>query len=115
MVCFNVFSQWLFNICCFFISSLFVIARNSSFTFKGQAVDVKDVGVRLGVAYVLEGSVRKAGPRVRITAQLIEAATGNHLWAERYDRDLEDVFAVQDEVVTAIVTALLTRSSRMRC
>ncbi len=86
--------------------SLFVIARNSSFTFKGQAVDVKEVGTRLGVAYVLEGSVRKAGSRVRITAQLIEAATGNHLWAERYDRDLEDIFAVQDEVVMAIVTAL---------
>ncbi len=86
--------------------SLFVIARNSSFTFKGEAVDVSEVGRKLGVAYVVEGSVRKAGNRVRITAQLIDASTGNHLWAERYDRDLEDIFAVQDEVVAAIVAIL---------
>jgi len=87
-------------------SSLFVIARNSSFTFKGQAVDVKDVGRKLGVAYVVEGSVRKAANRVRVTAQLIEAASGNHLWAERYDRQLDDIFAVQDDVVREIATAV---------
>ena len=87
-------------------SSLFVIARNSSFTFKGAAVNVTDVGRKLGVGYVVEGSVRKVGNRVRITVQLVEAATGNHIWAERYDRDLEDVFAVQDEVVATIVANL---------
>ena len=86
--------------------SLFVIARNSSFTFKGEAADVTEVGRKLGVAYVVEGSVRKAGNRVRITAQLIEAASHYHLWAERYDRDLEDIFAVQDEVVAAIAATL---------
>jgi len=86
--------------------SLFVIARNSSFTFKGKAVDVKDIGERLGVAYIVEGSVRKAGNRVRVTAQLVEAATGNHLWAERYDRQLEDIFEVQDDVVKAVVGVL---------
>jgi adenylate cyclase len=87
-------------------ASLFVIARNSVFTFKGQAVDVKEVGRKLGVAYVVEGSVRKAGDRVRVTAQLIDAATGNHLWAERYDRQLDDIFAVQDDVVREIATAV---------
>ena len=71
----------------------FVIARNSSFTYKGRAVDVKQVGRELGVRYVLGGSVRKVGTRVRITAQLVEAATGNHIWAERYDRELADIFA----------------------
>src|SRR5262249_7171052 len=76
--------------------SLFVIARNSSFTYKGRAVDVKAVGRELGVRYVLEGSLRKAGSRIRATAQLIEAETGKHLWAERYDRDLADIFALQD-------------------
>jgi adenylate cyclase len=86
--------------------SLFVIARNSSFAYKGQSVNVGKIGQELGVVYVVEGSVRKAGNRVRITAQLIDAATGNHLWAERYDRDLEDIFAVQDEVTNAIVTAI---------
>jgi adenylate cyclase len=88
------------------ISALFIIARNSTFVYKGQAVDIQEVGKDLGVAYVLEGSVRKEGDRVRITAQLIDAATGGHVWAERYDRDLEDVFAVQDEVVDKIVSAL---------
>ena len=88
------------------IRSLFVIARNSSFTYKGRAVDVKQVGRELGVRYVLEGSVRKAGNRIRVTAQLIEAETGNHLWAERYDRDLADIFAVQDEITQALTTAL---------
>ena len=86
--------------------SLFVIARNSSFAFKGQSVNVGKIGKELGVAYVVEGSVRKAGNRVRVTAQLVEAASGNHLWAERYDRDLEDIFAVQDEVVAAIAAIL---------
>jgi adenylate cyclase len=86
--------------------SLFVIARNSTFTYKGQAVDVKQVGRELGVRYVLEGSVRKAGNRIRVTAQLIEAETGNHVWANRYDRDLVDIFAVQDEITHALTTAL---------
>jgi TolB-like protein len=94
--------------------SLFVIARNSSFTFKGEGVNVTEVGQKLGVAYVVEGSVRKADNRVRITAQLIEAATGNHVWAERYDRDLEDIFAVQDEVVLSIVSVLPGRISENR-
>lgn len=81
----------------------FVIARNSSFTYKGGSIDVRQVARELGVKYVLEGSVRKAGNRVRITAQLIDAQTGSHVWAERYDRDLEDIFAVQDEITQAIV------------
>ncbi|MER8476076.1 adenylate/guanylate cyclase domain-containing protein [Mesorhizobium sp. M1163] len=87
--------------------SLFVIARNSSFVFKGQTVNITEVGRKLGVRYLVEGSVRKAGARVRITAQLIEAATGNHVWAERYDRDLKDLFAVQDEVTERIAWALV--------
>jgi TolB-like protein/Tfp pilus assembly protein PilF len=86
--------------------ALLVVARNSSFTFKGQAVDVKDVGRRLGCRYVVEGSVRKIGDRVRITAQLLEASTGNHLWAERYDRNIEDIHGVQDEITRSIVTNL---------
>ena len=81
---------------------LFVIARNSSFTYKGQAVDVKQVGRELGVRYVLEGSVRKAGNRVRITGQLIDAATGAHLWADRFDGSLEDVFELQDKVAASV-------------
>jgi TolB-like protein/Flp pilus assembly protein TadD len=90
-------------------SGLFVIARNSSFVFKGRPVDIAEVGRKLGVRYVLEGSVRRAGKRIRITAQLIEAANGSHIWAERYDRDLEDLFAVQDEVTDQIVWALAGR------
>jgi len=86
--------------------SLFVIARNSSFTYKGRAVDVKQVGRELGVRYVLEGSLRKAGSRIRVTAQLVEAETGNHTWAGRYDRDLADIFAVQDEITEAVTTAV---------
>jgi adenylate cyclase len=86
--------------------SLFVIARNSSFVFKGRAVDVKEVGRRLGVRYVVEGSVRKASGKVRITGQLIDAVTGAHLWADRFERDLTDVFALQDEVTVAIVSAI---------
>jgi TolB-like protein len=81
---------------------LFVIARNSSFTYKGQAVDVKQAGRELGVRYVLEGSVRKAGQRVRITAQLIDALTGTHLWADRFDGSLEDVFDLQDRVASSV-------------
>jgi adenylate cyclase len=85
---------------------LFVIARNSSFTFKGKAVDVKEVGRKLGVRYVLEGSVRKASGKVRITGQLIDAVTGAHIWADRFERDLTDVFALQDEVTVAVVSAI---------
>jgi TolB-like protein len=81
---------------------LFVIARNSSFTYKGQSVDVKQVGRDLGVRYVLEGSVRKAGARVRITAQLIEASTGTHLWADRFDGSHQDVFELQDKVASSV-------------
>jgi adenylate cyclase len=81
---------------------LFVIARNSSFTYKGHAVDVKRVGRELGVRYVLEGSVRKGGNRVRVTAQLIDTFTGAHIWAERHDRDLTDIFAVQDEITASV-------------
>ncbi len=88
------------------VSGLFVIARNSSFSYKGKSPKIETVCRELGVRHVLEGSVRKAGGRVRITAQLIEGTTGGHLWAERYDRDLTDIFAVQDEVTQAIVTAL---------
>lgn len=88
------------------ISTLMVIARNSTFIYKGKAVDVKQVGREQGVRFILEGSVRKAGNRVRITAQLIEASTGKHLWAEKYDRGLEDIFAVQDEITQKIVAAL---------
>ena len=80
--------------------SLFVIARNSSFTYKGRAVDVKGVGRELGVRYVLEGSLRKAGNRVRITGQLIDTTTGAHLWADRFDGALDDIFALQDSEVT---------------
>jgi len=88
------------------VSALEVCARNTAFTFKGKSVKVPDVARELGVSHVLEGSVRKAGGRVRITAQLIDGATGNHLWAERYDRDLTDIFALQDEISEAIVKAL---------
>jgi adenylate cyclase len=86
--------------------SLFVIARNSSFTFKGGAVDIKEVGRTLGVRYVLEGAVRKASGKVRITGQLIDAVTGAHIWADRFERDLTDVFALQDEVTVAVVSAI---------
>jgi len=99
------------------VSSLFVIARNSSFIFKGKATDVTQVGKTLGVRYVLEGSVRRAGGALRINAQLIEAASGNHLWAERYDGDLTDIFALQDEITENVVAALavtLTRAEQSR-
>ena len=88
------------------LGQLFVIARNSSFTFKGRNVHVGEVAKSLGVRHVLEGSVRKSGLRVRITAQLIDATTGGHLWAERFDRELTDIFAVQDDVTAHIVSAL---------
>ena len=88
------------------ISALFVIARNSSFAYKGKSVKVQEIGRDLGVRFVLEGSIRKSGNRVRITAQLIDAESAGHLWAERFDRDLTDIFATQDEVVEKIVRAL---------
>lgn len=85
---------------------LFVIARNSSFVYKGKSVDVKQVGRELGVRYVLEGSARKAANRVRVTGQVVEAETGRHVWAERYDRTLDDIFALQDELTTSVVAAI---------
>ena len=88
------------------VSALSVVARNTSFTFKGQSLDVKEVAQKLGVSHVLEGSVRKAGNRVRINAQLIDGAKGDHVWAARYDRDLTDIFEIQDEISKAIVDAL---------
>ena len=99
------------------VPKMFVIARNSTFTYKGKPVKVQQVGEELGVQYVLEGSVRKAGNRVRITAQLVETVAGHHLWAERYDRDLKDIFALQDEITFKILTALqvtLTEGERAR-
>lgn len=91
------------------VSGLFVIARNSVFTYKGKAVRIEEVGEALGVRYVLEGSVRKADNRVRITAQLIDASTGGHIWAERYDKELKDIFALQDDVTNEIVSALAVK------
>ena len=92
--------------------SLFVIARHSSFAFKGKPVTVQQVGRELGVEYVLEGSVRRLGNRVRITAQLIDARTSAHIWAERLDRDMDDLFAMQDEVTERIVTTIANRLER---
>ena len=94
------------------VSGLFVIARNSSFAYKGKSVKVQDIGRDLGVRFVLEGGIRKAGNRVRITAQLIDAGSGGHLWADRFDRDLTDIFATQDEVVEKIVRALAVKLTR---
>ena len=88
------------------VPKFFVVARNSTFTYKGKPVKVQQVGQELGVRYVLEGSVQKAGDKIRINAQLIDALTGNHLWAERYDRNLQDLFAVQDEITKKIITAM---------
>ena len=88
------------------VTALTVVARNTSFTFKGKAMGVKEVASILEVTHILEGSVRKSGPRVRITAQLIDGIAGHQLWAERYDRDLTDIFAIQDEISKAIVSAL---------
>ena len=87
--------------------SLFVIARNSSFAYRGQSIDVRQIARELGVRYVLEGSVRRSVGRVRVTAQLIEAESGNHIWAERYDRDISEVFAVQDEIAAAVASAII--------
>ena len=94
------------------ISGLFVIARNSVFTYKGKNVKVEQISRELGVRYVLEGSVRKAGEHIRINAQLIDASTGGHVWAERYDRNLKDIFALQDEVTQKIVAALVVKLTR---
>lgn len=97
--------------------SLFVIARNSSFAFKGKSHDIKELGQKLGVQYIVEGSVRRSGNRMRITAQLIDASADRHVWAERFDRNIEDIFDVQDEVTLAIVTAIephLASSERQR-
>ena len=94
------------------VPKLFVIARNSTFTYKGKPVKVQQVSEELGVQYVLEGSVRKSGEKVRITAQLIDALTGNHLWAEQYDRDLKDIFAVQDEITKNIITAMQVKLTK---
>ena len=91
------------------LSGLSVIARNSSFVYKGRAVDVRQVARELGVRYVLEGSVRKAGNRIRITAQLIDATTGVHIWADRYDRGIDDIFAVQDEITLTLATEMQVR------
>ena len=87
--------------------SLFVIARNSSFTYKGRSVDVKLIARELGVRYVVEGSVRRSGSRIRVNAQLIDSEIGNHIWAERYDRDVSDILAVQDEIASEVITAIL--------
>ena len=95
------------------VQALFVIARNSSFTYKGRSVKVQEIGRELGVRFVLEGSIRKAGNRVRITAQLVDAQSGGHLWADRFDRELTDIFATQDEVVHKIVEALAVKLSRV--
>jgi adenylate cyclase len=99
------------------VPKLFVIARNSTFTYKGKPVKVQQVSEELGVQYVLEGSVRKAGDKIRITAQLVDALTGKHLWSKRYDRNLEDIFAVQDEITKEIITAMqvkLTEGEQIR-
>ena len=92
--------------------SLFVIARNSTFTYKGKAIDVRQVGRELGVRYLLEGSVRRAGQRVRISGQLVECQTGAHLWADRFDGHLSDVFDLQDQITTKVVTAVTPRLNR---
>ena len=95
-------------------SGLFVIARNSAFAYKGKALDVRAIAEDLGVRYLLEGSARRAAGRVRINAQLVDAVSGDHLWAERFDRSLDDIFAVQDEVTGKIVEALLGRLAHRR-
>jgi TolB-like protein len=88
------------------VPQVFVIARNSSFSYKGKNIDVRQVGREMGVKFVLEGSVRREGERVRITAQLVDATSGNHVFSERYDRDLKDVFALQDEITMKVLTAM---------
>ena len=96
------------------VSGLFVIARNSSFAYKGKAPDIRQVSRELGVRYVLEGSVRRAANRIRINAQMIDGTTGGHLWADRYDRDLADIFEVQDEVTRTIVDGAQGEAHRRR-
>ncbi len=92
--------------------SLLVIARNSTFSYQGQAIDIRTVARELGVRYVLEGSIRRSGPRIRVSVQLIDAETGSHIWAEHYDRSLDDIFAVQDEVTAAIVGAIAPETAQ---
>ena len=91
------------------VSGLFVVGRNTSFTYKGKPIQLQQVAAELGVKFILEGSVRKAGERVRVTGQLIDGATGGHLWADRFDRDLTDIFAIQDEITQTIVEQLKIR------
>ena len=88
------------------LRGFFVIARNSTFAYKGKAPNIREIARELGVRYVLEGSVRKAGDRLRVTGQLIDASSGNHIWAERYDRPVADIFAVQDEITANVVAAI---------
>jgi adenylate cyclase len=88
------------------ISALFVVARNTAFTFKGRPINLQEAGRELGVDFLLEGSVRKAGSRVRVSSQLVNSEDGGHLWAERFDRDLTDIFSIQDEITHAIVEQL---------
>ena len=97
----------------------FVIARNSSFSYKGEAIDVREIASQLGVRYILEGSVRKAAERVRVTGQLIDATFGNHMWADRYDRELADIFELQDDITNRVIGSvgpqiLLTEATRAR-
>ena len=94
------------------MSSLFVIARNSSFTYKGRAVDVKQVGRELGVRYILEGSLRQAANRVRITGQLVDATTGTNLWSERFEGKIDDIFALQDQLTADVVGAIAPQLER---
>ena len=96
------------------ISGAFVIARNTAFTFKGKAVDVKKLGRELNVRYVLEGSVQRGGNRLRVNVQLIDAETGNHLWAERFDKPVADLFDMQDEIVSRLANTLMPNSLRPR-
>ena len=96
------------------ISGSFVIARNTAFTFKGKAVDVKQIGRELNVRYVLEGSVQRGGNRLRVNVQLIDAETGNHLWAERFDKPVADLFDMQDEIVSRLANTLERRTHRSR-
>ena len=96
------------------IRSLFVIARNSAFNYQGHTVDVRQIGRDLGVRYALEGSVRRAGNRLRVTTQLIDATSGGHIWAVRYDRDVSDIFAVQDEIATSVAGVHRARTGRCR-
>ena len=88
------------------VSALFVVARNTAFTVKGKAVEIVDTARRMNVGHILEGSVRKAGNRIRVTVQLIDGSTGGHLWGERYDRDFGDIFALQDDISKSVVSAL---------